>query len=171
MKRYYYSDILLQNIPQLTGLKNNHIYLVPPSLRYFFNKNTYKLCYVLKYKQDSNILQINSENDMFNFIDKFNRIVEYNFGDEGVLQWETIKNIYDGVEFLWWKPYWDCSSFLQRQIRQQNCWEWYSNIEKRCGFVWNTSCINLYFKVQRNCIKTDNENYPEQIYDLDYHCN
>jgi hypothetical protein len=140
MKRYHYTDKLLSHIPIKPKLKNT-VYLVPPrSIRYTFQRqnNTTLFSYNIKIFDDSNILVICKENDMEKFFKNFLKKQEVN--------WSLLQTLYDGIEFQWYQPYWNCSETLQTMISENDAWEWYANINEPSGYIWNT--FQMYYKLK-----------------------
>lgn len=140
MKRYHYSDILYSHIPIHPKLENT-IYLVPPqSVRYLFKyKDSFPYIYTIKCNKKFNSLVIHNESEMIDFF-KFYTV-------KNVVNWNWIKVLFDGIEFQWYKPYWNCSPELQQHIQEKDAWEWYSNIEEPSGFVWQ--CFTMSYRLKQ----------------------
>lgn len=79
---------------------------------------------------------IDSDEKMQKFISDFNKVISFPWGEEGVVDWEKLKESYSSIEFLWYKDFWNCSESLQNSIEINHCWEWYANIEEPCIYTW-----------------------------------
>lgn len=149
MKRFYHSNKLIDAIPTLKKIAENIVYLMIPSIRYFFNKSTLNYNYILNLENEKNLLKICSETDMIEFIKKYNIIKNTEYGKDGQLNWDLLKKQFKGIEFIWYKSFEDCSKELQLQIDENFCHEWYQNIETECGCIWNIEKIkNMIFIIQ-----------------------
>ena len=79
---------------------------------------------------------IDSDSKMQQFISDYNKIMSFSWGDEGVVDWEKLKQSYTSINFIWYKDFWNCSDDLQNSIELNSCWEWYANIEQPCIYIW-----------------------------------
>lgn len=144
--KFFVSDFLLDTIP-LVEWKSDIVYLKPRGLCYSFSKpKNGKFIYTVRTSNSHNILQIRDENEMIQFIKEYNVCIDTDYGMEGRVRWEDLRKCYDGIEFRWWKPMWDCSSAMQELLLQKAAWEWYSSFEKPCGFIWNLDNVKLIIK-------------------------
>lgn len=103
------------------------IYLIPPQ--------SYRL-ELHQAEINSQSLVIQSEKDMEKFILKFNKVIDYPWGKEGIVQWDQVTALYKTIHFIWYNHFWDCSTHFQNILEIHHCWEWYTNIEKPCVYKW-----------------------------------
>lgn len=143
--KFFVSDFLLDTIP-LPVWRSDVIYLKPRGICYSFSKPFGKFVYTVKTPNTYNILKIRSEEEMAEFIKRFNICVETDYGLDGRVAWDELRRAYDGVEFRWWKPMWDCSAEFQELVLEKSAWEWFSSFEKPCGFLWNLDQVKLLIK-------------------------
>jgi len=143
--KFYVSDFLLDTIP-MADWKSDVVYLKPRGLCYSFSKPAGKFIYTVRTSKSHNILQIKTENDMIDFIKKYNICIETDYGLDGRVAWTDLRNEFDGVEFRWWKPMWECGVGLQELLLEKYAWEWYSSFDHPCGFIWNLEDVKLLIK-------------------------
>lgn len=116
------------------------IYLDPfPSIRYTFRPNTTPYLDPLPEK----MIRILSSKQMVNFIENYAEVKVMPHGFEGVMDWKSVMEDADGLEFKWYKPYWRCHSVLRNAIESRHLWEWYCNIHEPSGFVWSQTTTVL----------------------------
>lgn len=143
--KFFVSDFLLDTIP-MADWKSDIIYLKPRGLCYSFSKPIGKFVYTVRTPNTHNILKIRNENDMVSFIKHFGVCVETDYGLDGRVSWSDVRNQFDGVEFRWWRPMWECSPEFQELLLEKSAWEWFSSFERPCGFIWNMSGVKLLIK-------------------------
>jgi hypothetical protein len=139
MKRYFNSCNFIKSIPKKEE-KYQEIYLVPiNSIRYLFYRKKTGYTYSVKILKNAQILFIQREEEMISFFKNFVK-------DNEFVDWLSVKNLFDGIEFRWYEPYWNCSDELKNLINKFNAWEWYSNIEEPSGFVWSSFKMFYFLK-------------------------
>jgi len=144
--KFYVSDFLLDTIP-VADWKSDVIYLKPRGICYSFSKPSgKKFVYTVKTPNTYNILKICDENDMMDFVKRYNLCVETEYGLDGRVAWDALRKQYDGVEFRWWRPMWECCSEFQELLLEKCAWEWFSSFEQPCGFLWNLDQVKLMIK-------------------------
>lgn len=143
--KFFVSDFLLDTIP-MADWKSDIVYLKPRGISYSFQKPNGKFVYTVRTPNTHKILKISNEQDMANFVKKYNICVETDYGMDGRVAWTDLRNEYDGVEFRWWLPMWKCSDEFQELLMEKSAWEWYSSFEHPCGFIWNLNQVKLLIK-------------------------
>lgn len=149
MKRYFNSYTFIKSIPK-NQEQDQTLYLVPTnSIRYVFYEKKTGYNYSVKILKPARLLFIRKEEEMISFFTKFVKVES--------LDWESIKNLFDGIEFRWYKSYWNCSIELQNLINTFDAWEWYANIEEPSGFVWSSFKIYYFLKEESSEEKYQNK--------------
>lgn len=144
--KFYVSDFLLDTIP-VADWKSDVIYLKPRGICYSFSKPLgKKFVYTVKTPNTYNILKINSEAEMADFVKRFNLCVETDYGLDGRVDWDALRKQFDGVEFRWWRPMWECGNDFQELLLEKCAWEWFSSFDRPCGFLWNLDQVKLMIK-------------------------